>query len=68
MSNKRKTRMTAAELQQLREDWKRAEWLERLAIGELTTDPLSAALQSPETHKRIAALPDATITLNGRER
>lgn len=36
MSNRRKTKMTAADLQRLHDDWDRAEWLERLAIGELT--------------------------------
>jgi hypothetical protein len=38
MSNKRKTKFTAVELRQLQDDWDRAAWLERLAVGELTGD------------------------------
>lgn len=35
MSNRRRTKMTAADLTKLRADWERAEWLERLAVGDL---------------------------------
>lgn len=54
MSNKRKTRMGATELQQLQADWDRAAWLERLAIGELDAVDLPTPLQMPEVQYRVA--------------
>lgn len=58
MSNKRKTKMGAADLQRLQDDWDRAAFLERLAIGELTD----------QQQERIDSLPDATLTLSGTYR
>ena len=68
MSNRKKIdlgRLARVQARNLVQDSKLRVLAEQMTVGSLEGTDLSAALELPEVHKRIAALPDAEMNLTG---